>query len=248
MSAICNGIAVHGGLIPFCSTFFVFSDYMKNAMRLSSLMDLKVLYVLTHDSIGVGEDGPTHQPVEQLISLRSMPNMKVYRPAGGIETAAAYLAAVKENGPTSIILSRQNLAEYAFSKEGSLKGGYILADSEKTPDVLLIATGSEVELAMKAKEALKEQNVDARVVSMPCIELFEKQSKKYKESVIPSTVRARVCIEAGSSYSWYKYAGLDGKIIGIDKFGESGPAKKLFEAYGFTVENVVNAALETLNK
>ena len=249
MSAICNGIAVHGGLIPFCSTFFVFSDYMKNAMRLSSLMDLKVLYVLTHDSIGVGEDGPTHQPVEQLISLRSMPNMKVYRPAGGIETAAAYLAAVKENGPTSIILSRQNLAEYNFSKEGSLKGGYILADSEKaTPDVLLIATGSEVELAMKAKEVLKEQNVDARVVSMPCIELFEKQSKKYKESVIPSNVRARVCIEAGSSYSWYKYAGLDGKIIGIDKFGESGPAKKLFEAYGFTVENVVNAALETLNK
>ncbi len=249
MSAICNGISVHGGLIPFCSTFFVFSDYMKNAMRLSALMDLKVLYVLTHDSIGVGEDGPTHQPIEQLISLRSMPNMKVYRPAGGIETAAAYLAALKENGPTSIILSRQNLAEYAFSKEGSLKGGYILADSVKsTPDVLLIATGSEVELAMKAKDELAKEGVDARVISMPCIELFEKQSAKYKESVIPSKVRARVCIEAGSSYSWYKYAGLDGKVIGIDKFGESGPAKELFIEYGFTVENVVNAALETLNK
>ncbi len=249
MSAICNGISVHGGLIPFCSTFFVFSDYMKNAMRLSALMDLKVLYVLTHDSIGVGEDGPTHQPVEQLISLRSMPNMKVYRPAGGIETAAAYEVAVKENGPTSIILSRQNLAEYAFSKEGSLKGGYILADSIKSiPDVLLIATGSEVELAMKAKEELAPQGIDARVISMPCVELFEKQSAKYKESVIPSKVRARVCIEAGSSYSWYKYAGLDGKIIGIDKFGESGPAKELFIEYGFTVENVVNAALETLNK
>ncbi len=249
MSAICNGISVHGGLIPFCSTFFVFSDYMKNAMRLSALMDLKVLYVLTHDSIGVGEDGPTHQPVEQLISLRSMPNMKVYRPAGGIETAAAYEVAVKENGPTSIILSRQNLAEYAFSKEGSLKGGYILADSVKsTPDVLLIATGSEVELAMKAKEELAPQGIDARVISMPCVELFEKQSAKYKESVIPSKVRARVCIEAGSSYSWYKYAGLDGKVIGIDKFGESGPAKELFIEYGFTVENVVNAALETLNK
>ena len=175
--------------------------------------------------------------------------MKVYRPAGGIETAAAYLAALKENGPTSIILSRQNLAEYNFSKEGALKGGYVLADSEKaTPDVLLIATGSEVELAMKAKDELKAQNVDARVISMPCIELFEKQSKKYKESVIPSKVRARVCIEAGSSYSWYRYAGLDGKIIGIDKFGESGPAKKLFVEYGFTAENVVNAALETLNK
>ena len=249
MSAICNGIAVHGGLIPFCSTFFVFSDYMKNAMRLSALMNLKVLYVLTHDSIGVGEDGPTHQPIEQLISLRSMPNMNVYRPAGGLETAAAYLSALKENCPTSIILSRQNLAEYNFSKEGSLKGGYILADSEKaTPDVLLIATGSEVELAMKAKEELKAQGVDARVISMPCIELFEKQSAKYKESVIPSKVRARVCIEAGSSYSWYKYAGLDGKILGIDKYGESGPAKKLFEAYGFTTENVVKAALETLNK
>lgn len=249
MSAMCNGIAVHGGLIPFCSTFFVFSDYMKNAMRLSALMDLKVLYVLTHDSIGVGEDGPTHQPIEQLISLRSMPNMKVYRPAGGVETAAAYLSALKENGPSSIVLSRQNLAEYNFCKEGAAKGGYILADSEKaTPDVLLIATGSEVELAMKAKDVLKEQNVDARVISMPCIELFEKQSKKYQESVIPSKVRARVCIEAGSSYSWYKYAGLDGKIIGIDKFGESAPAKKLFEEYGFTVENVVNAALETLNK
>ncbi len=249
MSAICNGISVHGGLIPFCSTFFVFSDYMKNAMRLSALMDLKVLYVLTHDSIGVGEDGPTHQPIEQLISLRSMPNMKVYRPAGGIETAAAYEVAVKENGPTSIILSRQNLAEYAFSKEGSLKGGYILADSIKsTPDVLLIATGSEVELAMKAKEELAPQGIDARVISMPCVELFEKQSAKYKESVIPSKVRARVCIEAGSSYSWYKYAGLDGKVIGIDKFGESGPAKELFKEYGFTVENVVNAALETLNK
>ncbi len=249
MSAICNGIAVHGGLIPFCSTFFVFSDYMKNAMRLSALMDLKVLYVLTHDSIGVGEDGPTHQPIEHLISLRSMPNMKVYRPAGGLETAAAYLSALKENGPASIILSRQNLAEYNFSKEGSLKGGYILADSEKsTPDVILIATGSEVELAMNAKEELKAQGVDARVVSMPCIELFEKQSQKYKESVIPSKVRARVCIEAGSSYSWYKYAGLDGKILGIDKYGESGPAKKLFEAYGFTTQNVVNLALETLNK
>ncbi len=249
MSAICNGMAVHGGLIPFCSTFFVFSDYMKNAMRLSSLMDLKVLYVLTHDSIGVGEDGPTHQPVEQLISLRSMPNMRVYRPAGGIETAAAYLAALKENGPTSIILSRQNLAEYAFSKEGSLKGGYVLADSVKsTPDALLIATGSEVELAMKAKESLLAKGIDVRVVSMPCIELFEKQSAKYKESVIPSKVRARVCIEAGSSYSWYKYAGLDGKIIGIDKFGESGPAKKLFEAYGFIAEKVEEAVLELLNK
>ena len=249
LSAICNGIAVHGGLIPFCSTFFVFSDYMKNAMRLSSLMDLKVLYVLTHDSIGVGEDGPTHQPIEQLISLRSMPNMKVYRPAGGIETAAAYLSALKNNGPTSIILSRQNLQEYAFSKEGSLKGGYVLSDSKKTiPDVLLIASGSEVELAMKAQSSLAEKGVDARVISMPCIELFEKQSLKYKESVIPSKVRARVCIEAGSSYSWYKYAGIDGKVLGIDKFGESGPAKKLFEAYGFTAENVEKAALEVLGK
>lgn len=249
MSAICNGMAVHGGIIPFCSTFFVFSDYMKNAMRLSAIMNLNVVYVLTHDSIGVGEDGPTHQPIEQLASLRSMPNMKVYRPAGGIETACAWVTALSKKGPTSIILSRQTLPEYNFSKEGALKGGYILADSVKsTPDVLLISCGSEIQYCMQAKEQLLSQGVDARVISIPCMELFESQPEKYKESVIPSKVRARVCVEAGSSMGWYKYAGLDGEVISMEKFGESGPFKDLFKAYGFTCEAVVEKALKTLNK
>ncbi len=243
MSAICNGMAVHGGITPFCSTFFVFADYMKNAIRLSALMNLNVIYVLTHDSIGVGEDGPTHQPVEQLISLRSIPNMKVFRPCDGRETAAAYLCAVNEQGPTSIILTRQTLKSYEGTGKNALKGAYILSDSEKkTPDVILIASGSEVECCMNAKEMLKQDGIDARVVSMPCMELFEKQSKAYKESVIPTSVRKRVCVEAGSSYSWYKYAGIDGAVIGIDKFGLSGPAKQVFELYGITSKNVYETA------
>ncbi len=243
MSAICNGLAVHGGVIPFCSTFFVFSDYMKNAIRLSALMNLNVIYVLTHDSIGVGEDGPTHQPVEQLISLRSIPNMKVFRPCDGRETAASYLAAVNQKGPSSIILTRQTLKSYEGTGKNVFKGAYILSDSEKkTPDVILIASGSEVECCMTAKEMLKQDGIDARVVSMPCMELFEKQSKKYKESVIPTSVRKRVCVEAGSSYSWYKYAGIDGAVLGIDKFGLSGPAKEVFELYGITSKNVYETA------
>lgn len=243
MSAICNGMAVHGGVTPFCSTFFVFADYMKNAIRLSALMNLNVIYVLTHDSIGVGEDGPTHQPVEQLISLRSIPNMKVFRPCDGRETAAAYLCAVNEQGPTSIILTRQTLKSYEGTGKNALKGAYILSDSEKkTPDVILIASGSEVECCMNAKEMLKQDGIDARVVSMPCMELFEKQSKAYKESVIPTSVRKRVCVEAGSSYSWYKYAGIDGAVVGIDKFGLSGPAKQVFELYGITSKNVYETA------
>lgn len=243
MSAICNGLACHGGIIPYCSTFFVFSDYMKNSMRLSALMNLNVLYILTHDSIGVGEDGPTHQPVEQLIALRSMPNMKVFRPADGKETVAAYVSALTEKGPTSIVLTRQNLPVYENSGESALKGGYIISDSKKkTPDVLLIASGSEVEQCVAAQKLLSEDNIDARVVSMPCIELFDKQDEEYKESVIPSSVKARVCVEAGSSYSWYKFAGLDGKVIGIDEFGTSGNAKDLFVKYGFTSENVCKTA------
>ena len=250
MSAICNGIACHGGLLPFCSTFFVFSDYMKNGMRLSALMDLNVTYVLTHDSIGVGEDGPTHQPIEQLVGLRSMPNMKVYRPCDGLETACAFLTAFTKKGPTSIILTRQTLINYGCStKEGALKGGYVFSDCDKkVPDLLLIGCGSEVQYCMEAQQILKEQGISARVISMPCQELFESQSNKYKESVIPSNVRARVCVEAGSSYSWYKYAGIDGKVIGIDKFGASGKASTLFKEYGFTTENVVKASLEVLKK
>ncbi len=249
MAAITNGMQLHGGLNTYCATFFVFSDYMKNAMRLAALMELPVTYILTHDSIGVGEDGPTHQPIEQLISLRSIPNMKVYRPADGKETTAAWISALTGNCPTCLVLTRQNLPQYDNTGLNALKGGYVLSDSESaTPDVLLIASGSEVEICMNAKVALKEKGVAARVISMPCIEVFEKQSAEYKESVIPSNVRARVCVEAGSPYSWYKYAGLDGEIIAMNTFGESGPAEQLFVKFGFTTENVVEKALKVLGK
>lgn len=249
MAAITNGMQLHGGLKAYCATFFVFTDYMKNAMRLSALMHLPVTYILTHDSIGVGEDGPTHQPVEQLIGLRSIPNIKVYRPADGKETAAAWISALTGNAPTCLVLTRQNLPQYEKSGLDALKGGYILADSDKkTPDVLLIASGSEVEQCMQAKALLKEKGVDARVVSMPCIEEFEKQPRSYQDAVLPPHVRARVCVEAGSPYSWYKYAGDLGEIIAMNTFGASAPAGKLFEMYGFTAENVVEKAFRTINK
>ena len=249
MAAITNGIQLHGGLQAYCATFFIFSDYMKHAMRLSALMHLPVTYILTHDSIGVGEDGPTHEPVEQLIALRSVPNMKVYRPADGRETAAAWISALTGTSPTSLVLSRQNLPLYENSGMDALKGGYILADSEKeTPDVLLIASGSEVEQCMQAKELLKAKGVDARVVSMPCMEEFEKQPQAYKDEVLPPEVKARVCVEAGSPYSWYKYAGDCGEIIGMTTFGASAPAHKLFEMFGFTAENVVEKAFRSINK
>ncbi len=247
MGAICNGLACHGGFRPFASTFFVFSDYMKNAMRLSALMNLNVTYVLTHDSIGVGEDGPTHQPVEQLVALRSMPNMKVFRPCDHRETAASWETVIKQGGASSIILTRQTLPSYEGTGKGVMKGGYVLSDSEKkTPDVILIAAGSEVQYCMQAKDLLKEVNVDARVVSMPCQELFDSQTKAYKESVLPSSVKARVCVEAGSALSWHKYAGLDGKVLGIDTFGISGKAGELFKLYGFTAENVKELALSVI--
>lgn len=247
MAAICNGLTLHGGFNAFCGTFFVFSDYMKNAMRMSALMDLNVTYVLTHDSIGVGEDGPTHQPVEQLAGLRATPGLKVFRPADGKETAAAYISAVTGKGPTCIVCSRQNLTPFAASGEDALYGGYIADDSEsELPDLILMASGSEVELALKAKAALGNPNV--RVVSMPCMELFEKQTQKYRDYVLPSKCRARVAIEAASSAPWGKYVGLDGGYVCLDTFGASAPAEKLFEIYGFTVENVVAAAKKTLSR
>ena len=249
MSAICNGMACHGGVLPFCSTFFVFSDYMKNSMRLSALMNLNVTYVLTHDSIGVGEDGPTHQPIEHLAALRSMPNMKVFRPCDGNETACAYISAFTDKGPTTITLSRQTLPNYEGTAKNALKGGYILFESsKKTPDMILIASGSEVQCAVEARAILEEKGIATRVVSMPCQELFEKQSEKYKNSVIPNSVRNRICIEAGATMSWYKYAGLDGAIIGLDNYGASGPADELFKFYGFTAENIVATAEKILNK
>lgn len=249
MAAICNGMYLHGGLIPYCATFAVFSDYMKNAMRMSALMEIPVIYILTHDSIGVGEDGPTHQPIEQLTGLRATPHMRVYRPADGRETAAAWIAALKGKDPACLFLSRQTLPMLEGTGKNAFKGGYILCDSDKkVPDVILIATGSEVNLAVSAKALLKEEGIDARVVSMPCTEDFDAQSEKYKESVLPSAVRARVAIEAGSPLCWYKYVGLDGKILGMDSFGASAPAGQLFKKFGFTPENVAEAAKEVCKK
>ena len=250
MGAITNGMYLHGGLKVFCSTFFVFSDYMKGAMRLSSLMNLPIPYILTHDSIGVGEDGPTHQPIEHLAALRSMPNMTVFRPADSKETAAAwYYAITNSKTPTSLVLTRQKLPLYEGNGRRALKGGYILKDSKKvTPDLILMASGSEVELIYKAHEELVKKGIDARVVSMPSFELFEAQDSEYKESVIPNSVRARVAVEAASSFGWHKYVGLDGEIIAIDRFGESGNADTLFEKFGFTVENVVEKAMNVISK
>ncbi|AQS08673.1 transketolase [Clostridium saccharobutylicum] len=248
MAAITNGICAHGGLVPYCSTFFVFSDYMKGAMRLSALMKLPVTYVLTHDSIGVGEDGPTHQPIEQLAALRSLPNMTVFRPADSKETAAAwYYALTNGNSPTSLVLTRQSLPLYDESGKQALKGGYILKDSKKeTPDVILMASGSEVELIYKAADELANKGIDARVVSVPSFELFDAQDESYKESVMPKCVRARIAVEAASSFGWHKYVGLDGEIISIDTFGASGKAEILFEQFGFTVENVVGKAIKVV--
>ena len=249
MAAICNAIALHGGLRVFCGTFFVFSDYMKHAMRMSAIMKLPVTYVLTHDSIGLGEDGATHEPIEQLAGLRSVPDMLVFRPADGKETTAAWLTALTSGLPTCLVLTRQNLPQYDHSGCQAMKGGYILSDSEKAaPDILLMASGSEVEQIMQAKEILKQEGIDARVVSMPCMELFLKQPKEYQESVIPSSIRARVAMEAGVTMPWYRFVGLDGKALGIDHFGASAPAARLFQEFGFTAENVVKAAKEVLGK
>ena len=246
MAAMANGMQLHGGIQAYCSTFFVFTDYCKPSMRLAALMNLPVTYILTHDSIGVGEDGPTHQPVEQLIMLRSIPGMKVYRPADGKETAAAWTSALKGDQPTALVLTRQNLPQYENSGRSALWGGYVLENCEGTPDVLLIASGSEVELCVKAKAILAEQGVNARVISMPCMEEFEKQTQSYKDKVLPKSVKARVCVEAGSPYSWYKYAGDYGEIIGMDTFGASAPANVLFPHYGFSVDNVVEKAMQSI--
>ncbi|MBQ7373717.1 MAG: transketolase [Clostridia bacterium] len=249
MSAICNGMALHGGFKVYCSTFFIFSDYMKNAMRLSALMNIPVTYVLTHDSIGVGEDGPTHEPVEQLAGLRTIPNMKVFRPADGKETAYAWISALTQKSPTCLVLTRQNLPQYENSSDLALRGGYVLADSKNaTPDAIIMASGSEVELAMKAKDELANENIDVRVVSIPCMELFDAQPIDYKEAVLPNAVRARVAVEAGSPDNWYKYVGLDGKVIAMNSFGASAPASTLFKMFGFTTENVVAKVKETLGK
>lgn len=248
MAAIGNGIALHGGLRPYVSTFFVFSDYVKPMARLSSLMNLPLTYVLTHDSIGVGEDGPTHEPIEQLAMLRAMPNFHVYRPADATECAAAWYHALNnKTTPTALVLSRQNLPQLDGSSPEALKGGYILEDSEKDiPDAIIIATGSEVSLAVEAKKELIADGIDVRVVSMPCMDIFDEQPDEYKEEILPKNVRARVGVEALSEFGWGKYIGLDGEFIGMKSFGASAPGGQLFEHFGITKDAVVAAVKRTL--
>lgn len=247
MAAIGNGMAAHGMLVPYVSTFFVFSDYMKPSMRLSALMKLPVIYVLTHDSIGVGEDGPTHQPIEQLASLRSIPNFTVIRPCDSKETAAAWYAALsRKTSPTALVLTRQNLPQLEMTGMDVMKGAYVILDSGKAPEIILMASGSEVQLVYEAGKQLISRGVAARVVSMPSFELFEEQSDEYKEAVLPKNVSKRVAVEAASSFGWHKYVGLDGETITMDGFGESAPAELLFKKYGFTVENVIKKAEKLL--
>ncbi len=245
MACVMNGLATYGGFLPYGGTFLVFSDYMRSAIRMSALMKQKAIYVLTHDSIGVGEDGPTHQPVEHVPSLRLIPNLNVWRPADTKETAVAWLDAISSQNPTALILSRQNLPQVALSSaiEDIKKGGYILKENNAQPEVILIATGSEVELALKVFDKLAEQGKNVRLVSMPCTEMFDAQTKEYQEKVLPSTCTKRVSIEASATDSWFKYIGLQGVAIGMSSFGESAPASKVFEHFGFTVD----AVLEKIN-
>ncbi len=241
MTAIGNGMMLHGGLRAFVSTFFVFSDYVKPMARLSAIMGVPLTFVLTHDSIGVGEDGPTHEPIEQLAMFRSLPNFTVYRPCDATETAAAWAYAVtSKNTPTALVLTRQNLPQINGSSKDALKGAYVIADSEKSvPDAILIASGSEVSLAVDAKAELMKDGIDVRVVSMPSMDVFDQQSDEYKESVLPKSVRKRVAIEALSDFGWGKYVGLDGAYVTMHSFGASAPAATLFKEFGFTVDNVV---------
>ncbi len=251
MTAICNGLALHGGFIPYSGTFLTFSDYSRNALRMAALMNLQNILVYTHDSIGLGEDGPTHQPVEHTASLRLMPNMSVWRPCDTVETAVAWKYGLEnETGPTSLVLTRQGLPHQERTADqiaDIARGGYTLRDCEGTPDILLIATGSEVELAMGAADALADDGVKACVVSMPSTDVFDAQDAEYRESVLPAAVSARVAIEAGVTEGWWRFVGTQGRVIGLDRFGESAPASELFEHFGFTTENVVAVAKDVLN-
>ena len=250
MSAIMNGIALHGGFIPYGATFLIFMEYARNAVRMAALMKQRSIFVYTHDSIGLGEDGPTHQPVEQMASLRSTPNMDCWRPCDAVESAVAWKSAVERtDGPSSLVFSRQNLPHQersATQLSDIAKGAYVLRDCDGTPDLILIATGSEIALAQDAAAQLQDAGTKVRVVSMPSTDVFDRQSAEYKQSVLPLEVTARVAIEAGIADFWFKYVGLDGRIVGMDSFGESAPANLLFEEFGFTVENVVATAQELL--
>ena len=251
MTAICNGLRLHGGFLPYSGTFLTFSDYSRNALRMAALMKIQNVLVYTHDSIGLGEDGPTHQPVEHTASLRLMPNMSVWRPCDTVETAVSWRCAIeRDNGPTSLILTRQGLPHQtrdAGQISNIARGGYVLRDTVGVADIVLIATGSEVELAVSAAEALAADGVKARVVSMPCTDVFDAQDAEYKESVLPAAVTARVAIEAGVTAGWWRYVGPAGQIIGLDRFGESAPAEELFEHFGFSTSNVVAVVKDVLN-
>jgi transketolase len=247
MSAIMNGITLHKGFIPYGATFLMFSEYARNALRMAALMKVPSIFVYTHDSIGLGEDGPTHQPVEQTATLRMIPNMQVWRPCDAVESAVAWKCAIeRKDGPSCLIFSRQNLPHQARSSgqiNDIAKGGYVILDSTGTPDAIIIATGSEVSLAVDAAKAI---GGNVRVVSMPSVERFEQQDAAYREAVLPAAVTKRVVVEAGVTAAWYKYVGLNGKVVGIDRFGESAPADQLFKEFGFTVDNVVNAVKSIL--
>ncbi len=250
MSAIMNGVALHGGFIPFGGTFLMFSEYARNALRMAALMGIRSIFVYTHDSIGLGEDGPTHQPVEQIATLRMIPKMQVWRPCDAVESAVAWKAAIEyQAGPSCLIFSRQGLPHQVRSDDQLTEiahGGYVLQDCDGTPEAIIIATGSEVALAMEAAKTLADEGKKVRVVSMPCAEVFEQQDDDYKESVLPSDVTARVAVEAGVPDYWYKYVGARGRIIGVDRFGESAPAGELFKHFGLTAENVVKAVKSVL--
>ncbi|MCH9003955.1 MAG: transketolase [Proteobacteria bacterium] len=251
MTAICNGMRLHGGWLPYAGTFLTFSDYSRNALRMAALMKIQIILVYTHDSIGLGEDGPTHQAVEHTASLRLMPNMSVWRPCDTVETVVAWRYAIeRQNGPTSLVLTRQGLPHQERTAEqisDIARGGYILKDTDGVADIILIATGSEVALAVSAAAELTADGVKARVVSIPCTDVFEAQDADYRESVLPASVSARVVIEAGVTALWWRYAGPAGQIIGLDRFGESAPANKLFKHFGFSTDNVVSIAKDVLN-
>ncbi|WP_411360145.1 transketolase [Pseudidiomarina salilacus] len=252
MSAIMNGIALHGGLVPYGATFLMFMEYARNAVRMAALMKQRSIFVYTHDSIGLGEDGPTHQPVEQMASLRTTPNMSTWRPCDQVESAVAWKAAIeRKDGPTALIFSRQNLAQQSRDSEqlaNIARGGYVLLDCAETPELIFIATGSEVALAVSAAKTLQANGKQVRVVSMPATDVFDAQDKAYREQVLPSSVTKRIAVEAGIADYWYKYVGLQGRIMGMHSFGESAPAGDLFKHFGFTTENVVAVAEELLGE
>ena len=253
MGSACNGIALHGGLVPYCGTFLIFSDYMRPSVRLASLMRLPVIFVFTHDSIGLGEDGPTHQPIEQLMSLRAIPHLTVLRPADANETAEAWKAALTNaDGPVALALTRQNLETLDRTKfgsaEGVQRGAYVLSDDEGTPDLILMATGSEVELILGAAEKLRAEGAKVRVVSMPSLELFERQPRAYRDEVLPPAVTKRVAVEAGVTLGWHRYTGTAGRVIGLDRFGASAPYQIVYEKLGLSVDNIAAQARELLGE